>query len=625
MPKKLLTISLLVSGREETTFKCLDSIKGILENLDSELILVDTGCGENLREKLVEYTDQVIPFTWCDDFAKARNVGLEQAQGEWFLFLDDDEWFEDVTPIINFFQSGEYQEYDQAVYKARNYSDLKGINYTDEWVSRMIRLEKDTRFEGRVHESLVPARGKCKKLDAFVHHYGYVFSNEEEKQKHVKRNVDILLKLLEEEPNNMRWPIQLVQEYGSMEDGTAMRQTGEAAQKLIQDIDKPFVNQCRGVFYSAVVRGAQMEKDYIKAEERCVQYLKDDRNTAATQCSLYALGAIGANESENYERAMWYGQAYFDALHKFQSEEKSEQEQIIEESIVLVKDAVSDKMVKRMQMLWAQMAVRLNRQEEFPEGLREKLIQVTAHMIDGRGDFLFLSEEIWEIAAGGILPLESMILELDFSQWMAMTVVLNSRRSPADWTRVREHLASIRTRADIRYDYMDMHDANAMLTADVSEKNYDEMCQLLRYYTDSNLRFAKRVYTDKAFEDGMEMLQESCRGAVWIEQMLNCGEQEWSRKLEYLKESAKAYPAIGETIKHFAKLLGEEQEKQASAAQAANKELLAMASQVKGQVHSLMEAGMYAEALPIVRQLRGMLPMDEELLQIEKELELKFS
>ena len=73
MAKRKLTISMLVCGRD-TTIRCLDSLVPILEGMDAELILVDTGCPENLREQLTHYTDQIIPFTWCDDFSAARNV-----------------------------------------------------------------------------------------------------------------------------------------------------------------------------------------------------------------------------------------------------------------------------------------------------------------------------------------------------------------------------------------------------------------------------------------------------------------------------------------------------------------------------------------------------------------------
>ena len=64
----LLTISILISNRPDTVRKCLDSVKPLLENVPSELILVDTGCGEQVRSIIEEYTDQIIEFEWCKDF-----------------------------------------------------------------------------------------------------------------------------------------------------------------------------------------------------------------------------------------------------------------------------------------------------------------------------------------------------------------------------------------------------------------------------------------------------------------------------------------------------------------------------------------------------------------------------
>ena len=102
-----LSISLLVSDRMETLGKCLASLKPLLRELDSELIAVFTGKNEETLNLLRQYTSQVIPFTWCNDFSKARNVGLKEARGEWFMYLDDDEWFDDTAEIIQFFKSGE--------------------------------------------------------------------------------------------------------------------------------------------------------------------------------------------------------------------------------------------------------------------------------------------------------------------------------------------------------------------------------------------------------------------------------------------------------------------------------------------------------------------------------------
>ena len=95
-----LTISLLVSDRTATLGRCLASLKPLLRELDSELIVVYTGSNPDTLELAKQYTSHIIPFTWCNDFAKARNVGLSAAKGEWFLYLDDDEWFEDVDEIL---------------------------------------------------------------------------------------------------------------------------------------------------------------------------------------------------------------------------------------------------------------------------------------------------------------------------------------------------------------------------------------------------------------------------------------------------------------------------------------------------------------------------------------------
>ena len=211
--KPLLSISLLVSNHIDTIRNCMESIKPLLEALPSELIAVDTGCTDGSIDIVREYADEIVQFTWCNDFSKARNAGLEKATGEWFLYLDDDEWFEDVSEMIAFFQTGEYKQYDQAWYVQRNYDNLAGSSFSDFYVGRMAKNVPGLHFQHRVHECFSTNYTALKIFSSYVHHYGYVFRTPEEKRKKCERNIRLVEVEYQENPRDLRMISQLVQEY----------------------------------------------------------------------------------------------------------------------------------------------------------------------------------------------------------------------------------------------------------------------------------------------------------------------------------------------------------------------------------------------------------------------------
>ena len=233
-----LSISLLVSNTIDTIKKCMDSLVPILEAIPSELIVVDTGGTDGSIEIAKQYTDKIVEFPWCDDFAKARNAGLEKSKGEWFMFLDDDEWFEDPREIIEFFESGEYQKYNCASYIIRNYTNTSGTRWNDTRYSRMVKLEAGTKFISPIHEILEPTYTPEKYFTCYVHHYGYAFETVEEKREHAKRNITLLEKVLSEGKGNHRLNVQLAQEYGFMED---YEKSIEISMENIHLIDKMMV------------------------------------------------------------------------------------------------------------------------------------------------------------------------------------------------------------------------------------------------------------------------------------------------------------------------------------------------------------------------------------------------
>lgn len=308
--KPLLTISLLTSDRKETIRKCLDSLQPLRDAVDSELIIVDTGCDEEMLGIIGEYTDRIVHFPWRDDFSAARNAGLEQARGAWFMYIDDDEWFEDVMPIAEFFLSGEYQKYTSACYRVHNYLDYSGTRYTATAGKRLLLLGKGVRFHGCVHEMPVIFAGETKLLDCYVHHYGYVFVSESSKNRHIKRNAVLLEKLLKEEPDQPHWWAQLAQEYAGSGDNHKFYEVCHDAMERFQSVSAPDTNRHRGTFYNGALLAKLRQFDYQEAARIYEKAIADMRNNGMCRLALYANGATAYYYLEDDARCEQCANAY---------------------------------------------------------------------------------------------------------------------------------------------------------------------------------------------------------------------------------------------------------------------------------------------------------------------------
>lgn len=289
--KPILTISMLISGKEDMK-KSLKSLQYFKRELSCEIILVDTGCNAEQRAMAECYADKIYDFVWCDDFAMARNVGLKAARGEWFLYLDDDEWFDNPVEIIKFFVSGEYRKYSSATYKIRNYIDDQGRSYNETTATRIIKLEKETVFVGKIHEYLYPFTVPTKNLSDFVHHYGYVFKDDEEKRRHAYRNIEPLIKMTEEEPEDIRWSCQLAQEYFALEEHAETVRICENSlvwqkeHKGKKENDPAWI----GAIYSFLLISLESQREFDKEEQWLKKALEEPAMPEATRAFFYLAG-----------------------------------------------------------------------------------------------------------------------------------------------------------------------------------------------------------------------------------------------------------------------------------------------------------------------------------------------
>ena len=91
MSKPFFSIIVPAHNSAEYLPRCLMSIKD-QSFKDYELIVVADACTDNTAKVANWYTDKVIETNYGRD-GLARNAGLDAAEGEWLLFLDDDDWW----------------------------------------------------------------------------------------------------------------------------------------------------------------------------------------------------------------------------------------------------------------------------------------------------------------------------------------------------------------------------------------------------------------------------------------------------------------------------------------------------------------------------------------------------
>lgn len=177
-------------------------------------------------------------------------------------------------------------------------------------------------------------------------------------------------------------------------------------------------------------------------------------------------------------------------------------------------------------------------------------------------EFLSLSDEVWELAKSGQLPLENMLLELPMSKWVVQMRLLQVSGYNGSWEQVGQNLASICTRNDIRYTYFDAIVENAKMKwvysikDNVAKMSLETMTQIITEFAQANLNYMDYLYTEAAFEGDMELLSQEEKAAMWIANGLSMDVTQWRERLQCFSEAAKVCPMLGEFVKRYMQLYG---------------------------------------------------------------------
>lgn len=143
----LVSLCMIARDEEDVLEDCLRSAEGVCD----EIVIVDTGSQDGTREIARRHGAQVRDVPWRDDFAAARNAGLEAAHGDWVLILDADERFEGTRAAFE--QANAMPKV--VAFNVPIVNELDDGNSDIHSAIRAFRLRPGVRYERRLHEQVL--------------------------------------------------------------------------------------------------------------------------------------------------------------------------------------------------------------------------------------------------------------------------------------------------------------------------------------------------------------------------------------------------------------------------------------------------------------------------------------
>jgi len=300
--KPKLSIGMIVKNEAKNLRQCLTALQPILTQIDSELIIADTGSTDETVAIAREFTPHVLEIQWKDDFSDARNHTVRAAKGEWYMFMDADEFWKDTDELVAFFNSGEYKKFHSASYLIQNI--LPG-GKTPLTTTRngLVQRDKNTAFIGIVHESLIIVQPQ-KFLRSYAIHTGYNHTNPEEEEQKKERNRSLLLRAYRNNPNNLHALSQLCHETVGDEDHTEHKGYIDAGFNIIKDNPK---REQFHFFYHRMALFYYWKNDFEESKKYVELYLAKCGKPTIAAIDMYQILAESHNKLGEYDEA---AQAY---------------------------------------------------------------------------------------------------------------------------------------------------------------------------------------------------------------------------------------------------------------------------------------------------------------------------
>jgi tetratricopeptide (TPR) repeat protein len=311
-PGLRLSLCMIVRDEEEMLPRCLAAVADAVD----EIIVVDTGSSDRTVEIAESFGAAVRHHEWTGSFADARNVSLDLASGDWFVYLDADEVLvgEDAAKL----RALAGRTWREAFYLSEtNYTgDMEDGTAVTHNALRMYRNRPGYRFVGRLHEQIaqclpgyLPERLEA--TDVRVEHYGYLGAVRDSREKS-RRNIELLRLQQEEGPPTAFLHYNLGSEYAAAGEPQQALSEFQQAWSLLQSLPDRNSYQFGPALTSRLVKALRACSRHEQAIERAQEGLGLYPGfTDLVMEQGLAAAALGRGESaiECFERCLEMGDA----------------------------------------------------------------------------------------------------------------------------------------------------------------------------------------------------------------------------------------------------------------------------------------------------------------------------
>ncbi len=255
-----LGLCVIAKNSAATLPACLASVNGLVDSM----VVVDTGSCDGTQEIAKQHGAELISFTWCGDFAAARNAALTATATDWVLVLDADEeldqaahaWIREelkapradgyITPVRNYLKP-----WDSALTGLHELPsterhpgapDAKAYAHSE--VCRLYKRDPDIYYIGHVHEQveyrLMQLGRRIGRAGFFIHHFGWYLIDEKGLDRKRTMYTDLLAEKARQRPEDplvlLQYGDALCSWAGKTEEGLALFMKAASLNPKLQDI-----------------------------------------------------------------------------------------------------------------------------------------------------------------------------------------------------------------------------------------------------------------------------------------------------------------------------------------------------------------------------------------------------